>query len=94
MRLAMPTRPLCPLKNSQFSNPAALAIAFTRRAIWDSDSPNTFPLPPTPAGQMASSAFMAAGVMATTAPWASASVLERTTVMRPEPSSQVRRGRL
>ena len=31
---------------------------------------------------------MAAGVMATTAPWASASVLERMTVMRPEPSSQ------
>ena len=31
---------------------------------------------------------MAAGVMATVAPWASTSVLERTTVMRPEPSSQ------
>ena len=31
---------------------------------------------------------MAAGVMATTAPWASASVLERITVMRPELSSQ------
>ena len=31
---------------------------------------------------------MAVGVMATTAPWASASVLERITVMRPEPSSQ------
>ena len=31
---------------------------------------------------------MAAGVMATTAPWASTSVLERTTVMRPLPSSQ------
>ena len=31
---------------------------------------------------------MAAGVMATTAPWASASVLERMTVMRPLPSSQ------
>ena len=31
---------------------------------------------------------MATGVMATTAPWASASVLERMTVMRPLPSSQ------
>ena len=31
---------------------------------------------------------MAAGVMATTAPWASTSVLERITVMRPLPSSQ------
>ena len=37
---------------------------------------------------MAESAFIAMGVMATTAPTASASVLERTTVMRPEPSSQ------
>ena len=31
---------------------------------------------------------MAAEVIATTAPWASASVFERITVMRPEPSSQ------
>ena len=31
---------------------------------------------------------MAAGMMATTAPWASASVLERMTVMRPLPSYQ------
>ena len=31
---------------------------------------------------------MAAGVMAITAPWASTSVLERMTVMRPLPSSQ------
>ena len=76
-----------PLKYSQFSNPAALAIAFTRRAIWDSESPNTFSPPPAPAGRMAERACMAAGVMATVAPWASASVLERTTVMRPEPSS-------
>ena len=66
----------------------ARLILLTRRAIWDSDSPNTFWLPPTPAARMAPSAFMAAGVMATTAPWASASVLERTTVMRPLPSSQ------
>ena len=41
-----------------------------------------------PIGQMASRACMAAGVMATTAPWASTSVLERMTVMRPLPSSQ------
>ena len=88
MRRAIPTRPLWPLKNSQSANPAALAIAFTRRAIWDSDSPNTFSSLATPAGRMASSAFMAAGVMATTAPWASTSVLERMTVMRPLPSSQ------
>ena len=33
--------PLWPLKNSQSERPAALAIAFTRRAIYDSDSPNT-----------------------------------------------------
>ena len=52
MRLAMPTRPLWPLKNSQFSSPAALAMAFTRRAICDSDSPNTFTSPPTPAGRI------------------------------------------
>ena len=70
------------------ARPAALAIAFTRRAIWDSESPNTFASPPTPTGRMASRAFMATGVMATTAPWASASVLERMTVMRPLPSSQ------
>ena len=75
MRLAMPTRPLCPLKNSQSANPAALATTFTRRAICDSDNPNTFCLPSTPAGRMAESACMAAGVMATTAPRASASVL-------------------
>ena len=88
MRRAMPTRPLWPLKSSQSGRPAALAMAFTRRAIWDSDSPNTFWSPPTAAGRMAERACMAAGVMATTAPWASASVLERTTVMRPGPSSQ------
>ena len=84
-RRAMPTRPLWPLKNSQSARPAALAITFTRRAICDSDSPNTFTLPPTSAGRMASSARMAAGVMATTALWASASVLERIAVMRPLP---------
>ena len=72
-----PTRPLWPLKNSQSTRPAALAITFTRRAICDSDSPNTFLLLATPAGRMASNAFMAAGVMATTAPAASTSVLER-----------------
>ena len=88
MRRAMPPRPLWPLKNSQSERPAALAIAFTRRAIWDSDSPNTFTSPPAPTSRRASRARMAAGVMATTAPWASASVLERTTVMRPLPSSQ------
>ena len=88
MRRAMPTRPLWPLKNSQSANPAALAMAFTRRAICDSDSPNTFTSPPAPAGRMAFKACMAAGVMATTAPWASASVFERMTVMRPLPSSQ------
>ena len=42
MRRAMPTRPLWPLNNSQSLKPAALAIAFTRRAIWDSDSLNKF----------------------------------------------------
>ena len=36
-----PSPPLWPLKNSQSERPAALAIAFTRRAIYDSDSPNT-----------------------------------------------------
>ena len=60
--------PLWPLKNSQSARPAALAITFTRRAICDSDSPNTFTSPPTPIGRMASRARMAAGVMATTAP--------------------------
>ena len=50
IRRAMPTRPLWPLKNSQSASPAALAITFTRRAICDSDSPNTFCPPPTPAG--------------------------------------------
>ena len=69
IRRAMPTRPLCPLKNSQSANPAALAITFTLRAICDSD-------------RMSESAFMAAGVMATTAPAASTSVLERTTVVK------------
>ena len=38
----MHTHPLWPLKNSQSARPAAFAITFTRRAIWDSDSPNTF----------------------------------------------------
>ena len=89
MRRAMPTRPLWPLKNSQSARPAALAIAFTRRAIWDSDSPNTFTSLATPAGRIAERAPMAAGVMATVAPWASASVLERMTVMRPLPPSQL-----
>ena len=42
MRRAMPTRPLWPLNNSQSANPAALAIALTRRAICHSDSPKTF----------------------------------------------------
>ena len=51
---------------------AARAMALTRRAIWDSDSPNTLTSPPTPAGRMAERACMAAGVTATTAPWASA----------------------
>ncbi len=49
MRRAMPTCPLWPLKNSQFSSPTAWAMAFTRRAIWDSDSRRLFrrrqPLP-------------------------------------------------
>ena len=74
-RRAMPTRPLWPLKNSQSTRPAALAMTFTRRSTCDSDSPNTFTSPPTPIGRMASRARMAAGVMATTAPWASTSVL-------------------
>ena len=47
MRRAMPTRPLWPLKNSQSERPADLAITFTRRAICESDSPNTFTAPPT-----------------------------------------------
>ena len=88
MRRTMPTRPLWPMKNSQSARLAALAIAFTRRAICDSDHPNTFSLPSTPAGRMAFRASMAAGVMATTVPWASASVLERTTVTPPLASSQ------
>ena len=47
MRRAMPTRPLWSLKNSQSGRPAALAMTFTRRAICDSDSPDTlFPRPP------------------------------------------------
>ena len=71
MRRAMPTRPLWPLKSSQSANPAALAIAFTRLAICDSESPNTFTSPPTPAGRMAFRARMAEGVIAITAPWAS-----------------------
>ena len=82
------TRPLCPPKNSQSANPAALAMAFTRRTICESGSPNTFSPPPTPAGGIASSVFMAAGVMATTALTACTSVLERMTMMRPLPSSQ------
>ena len=61
-------------------------MTFTRRAICDSDNPNTFTSPPTPSGRMAFRARMAAGVMATTAPAASTSVLERMTVMRPLPS--------
>ena len=88
MRRAMPTRPLWPLKFSQSGRPAARATAFTRRAICDSDNPNTLSFLATPAGRMASRARMAAGVTATTAPAASTSVLERTTVMRPLPSSQ------
>ena len=48
MRRAMPTRPLWPLKNSQSASPAARAMAFTRRAIWDSDSPNTFSVTASP----------------------------------------------
>ena len=77
---AIPTRPLWPLKLSQSGSPAALATAFTRRAICDADNPNTFSSLATPTGLMASRAFMAVGVMATTAPWASTSVLERMTV--------------
>ena len=65
MRRAMPTRPLCPLKNSQSVKPAALAMAFTHREICDSDRPKTFSLLATPAGRMASKAFMVVGVMAT-----------------------------
>ena len=42
--------PLWPLKSSQSGRPAALAMAFTLRAIWDSDSPNTFSWLPTPWG--------------------------------------------
>ena len=48
MRRAMFTLSLWPLKNSQSARPAALAMIFTRRAICDSDSPNTFTSPPTP----------------------------------------------
>ena len=54
-------RPLCPLKNSQSVKPAALAIAFTLRAICDSDSPKTFSLLATPAGRMASRAALRRG---------------------------------
>ena len=53
MRRAMPARPLWPLKDSQSTNPAALSMAFTRRAIWDFDNPKTFLLAPTSAGRMA-----------------------------------------
>ena len=63
MRRAMPTRPPWPLKNSQSASLAALAMTFTRRAIWDSDSPNTFSSLATPAGRMVLRARMAAGVM-------------------------------
>ena len=52
MRRAMPTRPLWPLKNSQSANPAALAMAFTRRAIWDFDNLKAFLLSSTSAGRM------------------------------------------
>ena len=61
--------PLWPLKDFQFSNPAALAMAFTRRAIWDSDSPKTFSLLATTGrSDGGRGPFMAAGVIATTAP--------------------------
>ena len=53
MRRAIPTRPLWLLKNSQLTSPAALAIALTRRAICDSESPNTFTSLPAPTGRMA-----------------------------------------
>ena len=53
--------PAVPLKNSQPVKPAALAITSTRRAICDSDSPNTFALLSTPVGLMASWAPMATG---------------------------------
>ena len=70
MRRAMPTRPLCPLKNSQFGQtPRPWPIAFTRRAICDSDSPNTFCLTTNtgrPDGVQSFHCGM--GVMATTAP--------------------------
>ena len=82
---AIPIRPLWTLKLSQPARPAA----FTRRAICDSDIPNTLCRPSTPTGLMASRGRMAAEVTATTAPWAPTSVLTRTTVMRPLPSSQV-----
>ena len=57
----MPARPPCLLKNCQSANPAALAIAFTRRAIWDSDSTNTLTSPATPAGLIASRALHGGG---------------------------------
>ena len=50
----------------------ARLILLTRRAIWDSDSPNTFFPLATPAGRMAEDTSIAARVMATVAPWASA----------------------
>ena len=62
--------------------PRSWAIAFTRRAICDSDNPNTLASLLAPAGRMAKSASMAAEVMATVAPWASTSVFERITMMR------------
>ena len=50
--------------------------------------PEHFHLTANTAGRMASKARVVAGMMATAAPWASASVLERTTVMRPLRSFQ------
>ena len=45
----------------QSASPAALAIAFTLRAICDSESPNTRCLPSTSTGRMASRVAMATG---------------------------------
>ena len=70
MRLAMPTRPLWPLKNSQSSNPVDLEVALTRQAIWDSYSPNTLTLTPTAAGWMSYGTCMAQEVIATVVRWA------------------------
>ena len=54
-------RPLCPLKLSQSARPAALANTFPRRAICDSESPNTFSLLVTTIGRMASRASHGGG---------------------------------